>query len=44
MPAPAPPPPVTGAAKTLEEAEQAYSSRELEKAKNAVPEDIGTDG
>ena len=31
--APAPPPPVTGAAKTLEEAEQAYSSRQLEKSK-----------
>ena len=33
MPAQAPPAPVTGAAKTLEEAEQAYSSRELGKAK-----------
>ena len=32
-PAPAPPPALTGAAKTLEEAEQAYSSRELEKSK-----------
>ncbi len=32
-PAPAPPPAATGAAKTLEEAEQAYSSRELEKSK-----------
>jgi tetratricopeptide (TPR) repeat protein len=32
-PAPAPPPAPTGAAKTLEEAEQAYSSRELEKSK-----------
>jgi tetratricopeptide (TPR) repeat protein len=31
--APAPPPPATGAAKTLEEAEQAYSSRELAKSK-----------
>ncbi len=31
--APAPPPPVTGAAKTLQEAEQAYSSRELDKSK-----------
>jgi tetratricopeptide (TPR) repeat protein len=31
--APAPPPAATGAAKTLEEAEQAYGSRELEKAK-----------
>ena len=33
MPAQAPPPPVTGAAKTLEEAEQAYSSRQLGKSK-----------
>ena len=33
VPAPAPPPAATGAAKTLEEAELAYSSRELEKAK-----------
>ena len=33
MPAPVPPPAATGAAKTLEEAELAYSSRELEKAK-----------
>jgi tetratricopeptide (TPR) repeat protein len=32
-PAPAPPPAATGAAKTLEEAEQAYSSRELDKSK-----------
>jgi len=32
-PAPAPTPAPTGAAKTLEEAEQAYSSRELEKSK-----------
>lgn len=31
--APAPPAAATGAAKTLEEAEQSYSSRELEKAK-----------
>lgn len=34
MPTVAPPPPLTGAAKTLQEAEQAYSSRELEKSKN----------
>jgi tetratricopeptide (TPR) repeat protein len=33
MPAEAPPPAVTGAAKTLEEAEQAYSSRQLDKSK-----------
>jgi tetratricopeptide (TPR) repeat protein len=32
-PAPAPPAVATGAAKTLEEAEQAYGSRELEKSK-----------
>jgi tetratricopeptide (TPR) repeat protein len=32
-PAPAPPPAATGAVKTLEEAELAYSSRELDKAK-----------
>jgi tetratricopeptide (TPR) repeat protein len=33
VPAPAPPPAATGAAKTLEEAEHAYSSRELDKSK-----------
>jgi tetratricopeptide (TPR) repeat protein len=33
MPAQEPPPPVTGAAKTLQEAEQAYSSRQLDKSK-----------
>jgi len=33
VPAPAAPPAATGAAKTLEEAEQAYSSRELDKSK-----------
>jgi tetratricopeptide (TPR) repeat protein len=33
MPAPATPPAATGAAKTLQEAEQAYGSRELAKAK-----------
>jgi tetratricopeptide (TPR) repeat protein len=41
MPAQAPPPPVTGAAKTLEEAEQAYGSRELAKAKQLFLKALG---
>jgi tetratricopeptide (TPR) repeat protein len=41
MPPPPPPPPVTGAAKTLAEAEQAYGSRELEKSKQLFLKTLG---
>lgn len=41
MPPQAPPPAVTGAAKTLQEAEQAYGSRELERAKQLFLKTLG---